>query len=338
MINCSMNIDHYTDNSTYVSYPLVVYGVVHNYIVFVLGTVANSVALWCISRCTKTNVAMKLLMMSVFFSLLVICLITRPVMAEKLIGSMYCDTSRPDDRVLLGFLILYSFCAQFELAAIAVVAVCRAVAVWASNAHVLRLRVAVCAVVGIFIYSFGTAVFLLGPMMANYIKDPLIANVVNGVYFFLNTFVPNITTMSCYVAMIIAMRRNGRRMATVKSSHSRFVNNATRGMFAVFVSNLVFGLPHSVYHMMPRPPLSYGIIFHVLFSMHFVVDPFVFMYFNHSYRRRVGERLWTAWVWVVGMCGAPPPKTPTHLTTSTTTSSGGKDTLHTKDQRAEQNV
>ncbi|XP_047476938.1 uncharacterized protein LOC125030730 isoform X1 [Penaeus chinensis] len=337
-MNCSMNIDHYPDNSTYVSYPLVVYGIVHNYLVFVLGTIANSVALWCISRCTKTNVAMKLLMMSVFASLLVICLITRPVMAERLIGILYCDMTRLDLRVLHGFTILYAFCAQFELAAIAVVAVCRAVAVWASNAHVLRLRVAVGAVVGIFIYSFATSVFLLGPMMANYIKDQEMANVANGVYFFLNTFVPIITTMSCYVAMIIAMRRNGRRMAKVQSSHSRVVNNATRGMFAVFVSNLVFGIPHSVYHMLPRPSLSFSIIAHILFYTHFVVDPFVFMYFNHSYRRRVGERLWAAWVWVVGRCGAPTPKTPAPLTTSTTTSSGGKETLHRKDQLAEQNV
>ncbi|XP_047476939.1 uncharacterized protein LOC125030730 isoform X2 [Penaeus chinensis] len=291
-MNCSMNIDHYPDNSTYVSYPLVVYGIVHNYLVFVLGTIANSVALWCISRCTKTNVAMKLLMMSVFASLLVICLITRPVMAERLIGILYCDMTRLDLRVLHGFTILYAFCAQFELAAIAVVAVCRAVAVWASNAHVLRLRVAVGAVVGIFIYSFATSV----------------------------------------------MRRNGRRMAKVQSSHSRVVNNATRGMFAVFVSNLVFGIPHSVYHMLPRPSLSFSIIAHILFYTHFVVDPFVFMYFNHSYRRRVGERLWAAWVWVVGRCGAPTPKTPAPLTTSTTTSSGGKETLHRKDQLAEQNV
>lgn len=81
--------------------------------------------MWCISRCTKTNAAMKLLMMSIFAALLVICLITRPVMAERLMGSLYCDMTRPDLRVLLGFAILYSFCAQFELAAIAVVAVCR---------------------------------------------------------------------------------------------------------------------------------------------------------------------------------------------------------------------
>lgn len=337
-MNCSINIDYYKDNSTYVAQSLLVYGVVHNYIVFFLGTFANSVVLWCISRCTKTNMAMKLLMMSVFASLLVICLITRPVMAERLIGNLYCDPTRPDMKVLLAFALLYSFCAQFELAAIAVVAVCRTAAVWASNAYVLRLRVAVGAVVGIFIYSFLTAVFLLGALMVGYFKDPATEDVINGVYFFLNTLVPIATTMSCYVAMIIAMRRNGRRMAKVQSSHSRIVNNATRGMIAVFASNLLFGVPHSVYHMLPRPPQSYGIIFHVLFSTHFVVDPIVFMYFNHSYRRRVGERLWAAWVWAVGMCGAPTPKTPTPLTASTTTSSGGKDALHRQHQHAEQNV
>nr|XP_027219195.1 uncharacterized protein LOC113811612 isoform X1 [Penaeus vannamei] len=121
-MNCSINIDYYKDNSTYVAQSLLVYGVVHNYIVFFLGTFANSVVLWCISRCTKTNMAMKLLMMSVFASLLVICLITRPVMAERLIGNLYCDPTRPDMKVLLAFALLYSFCAQFELAAIAVVA------------------------------------------------------------------------------------------------------------------------------------------------------------------------------------------------------------------------
>ncbi|XP_042892275.1 uncharacterized protein LOC122266545 [Penaeus japonicus] len=336
-MECALNIDHFTDNSTYVSRHLMVYGAVHNYIVFALGVVLNGVALWCIRKCTKTNAAMKLLMMSVFAALFVICLFTRLVMAEALIGQIYCDPMRPKPTVLLGFSLLYALFAQFELAAIAVVAVFRTAAVWASNAYVLRMRVAVAAVITIFIYSFLTAVFLLGAMFVGYIKAPVL-DIVNGVYFFLNTLLPIFTTMTCYVAMIIAMRRNKRRMAQVQSSHSRVVNNATRGMMAVFASNLIFGVPHSIYHLMPRPSQSFGIIFHVLFSTHFIVDPLVFIYFNHSYRRRVCERLWAGWAWVAGKCGGPAPTTPRPLGSSTTTSLDVKMGAREKHQHAGQVV
>lgn len=128
----------------------------------------------------------------------------------------------------------------------------------------------------------------------------------------------------------LQMIRNKRRMAKVQSNRpgSRVVNNATRAMIAVFVSNLIFGLPHSIYHLIPHPPPSYDIIFHVLFSTHFVIDPLVFIYFNHSYRRRISERLFAIRAWIATKCcGRTLVATPT-FNSSTTTSSSHKETSH----------
>lgn len=65
------------------------------------------------------------------------------------------------------------------------------------------------------------------------------------------------------------------------------MDQATRAMLAVFISNLVFSLPHSIYHLMGRLPHYYSVIFHILFSAHFVVDPLVFIFVNLHHRRRV---------------------------------------------------
>lgn len=69
------------------------------------------------------------------------------------------------------------------------------------------------------------------------------------------------------------------------------MDHATRAMLAVFISNLIFGIPHSIHHLMGKQPHYMKVIFHVLFSTHFMVDPLAFVWFNSGYRRRVAAKI-----------------------------------------------
>lgn len=89
------------------------------------------------------------------------------------------------------------------------------------------------------------------------------------------------------------LQRNKRRLAAsqCQAREVTVMDQATRAMLAVFISNLIFGIPHSVHHLMGKQPHYMKIIFHVLFSTHFVVDPLAFVWFNSGYRRRVAAKM-----------------------------------------------
>lgn len=96
------------------------------------------------------------------------------------------------------------------------------------------------------------------------------------------------------VVLVMQVRRNKRRLAGSQhegSGATSVVDQATRAMTAVFVSNLLMGIPHSVFHLLENPSLTLDIIFHGLFYTHFIVDPVVFIWYNRDYHQRVGERL-----------------------------------------------
>lgn len=90
-----------------------------------LGTSGNVVALWCVASCTKTRRPMKVLLMSVFVPVLVICVGTGPVVIEVLLGLINCDAHRISLTAMITHLFVYSIMAQSELANIAVIAVLR---------------------------------------------------------------------------------------------------------------------------------------------------------------------------------------------------------------------
>lgn len=98
------------------------------------------------------------------------------------------------------------------------------------------------------------------------------------------------------------MRRNRQRLAALESgtSTSRTLDQATRAMVAVFISNLVFGLPHAIYHMRTTFSFLLELSFHMIFYTHFVVDPVVFIWFNNNHRQQVKEKLHAAWNFVLG--------------------------------------
>ncbi len=90
-----------------------------------LGTSGNAVALWCVTSCTKTRRPMKVLLMSVFVPVLLICVVSRPAVIETLLTLISCDKSKVSIVAVIISVFVYSILAQSELASIAVVAVVR---------------------------------------------------------------------------------------------------------------------------------------------------------------------------------------------------------------------
>lgn len=92
------------------------------------------------------------------------------------------------------------------------------------------------------------------------------------------------------------MQRNKRRLAASQCQGSQTreatrMDQVMRAMLAVFISNLIFGIPHSIHHLQGKQPHYMKVIFHVLFSTHFMVDPLAFVWFNSGYRRRVADKI-----------------------------------------------
>ena len=97
----------------------------------------------------------------------------------------------------------------------------------------------------------------------------------------------HVTTYTCLFPQV---RYNKRRVAS--SNHAaltgKVMDQATRAMLAVFISNLLLGLPHSIYHILPFDfsILPYVIV-HTIFYAHLIIDPLAFLCSNLHHRQRL---------------------------------------------------
>ncbi|XP_050700393.1 uncharacterized protein LOC126987464 [Eriocheir sinensis] len=173
---------------------------------------------------------------------------------------------------------------------------CRARAVWAPLGGPVRLRTAVAVVVGVGLYNLSmtmveAAVFLTQviPSRAKY----ALLTAYNVVHYFL----PVLLTLACYLSSIVAVRRNMRNRLVLtggqdKAVGTKLMDEATRALLAVFLSNLVFVLPISICNILSLDShFTTIIIMFVVFLTHLFVDPLVFVCFNRHHRRRVLQAL-----------------------------------------------
>ncbi|XP_042206604.1 uncharacterized protein LOC121855614 isoform X2 [Homarus americanus] len=251
----------------------------------------NVVAVWCVVTCNKIHPPVKLVLSSVFVTTFLMCLVVMPFAAQVSLSKLLCEPSRIPLAVSMSFGLLYTTLAEMELFYISAVAFLRAVAVWSPHRRSIGMKMAVGIVVSVFLYSITTTLGLLGPIWMRFVKEKSTAGMVVGlVYTFLHTLLPVLLTMACYCSMMLAVCRNKRRLAA-HSQHStnsvRVIDEATRAMMAVFVTNLLLALPHSVFHLFYDLPFTTYVIIHVLFFSHFLVDPMVFIWFNGGHRQRV---------------------------------------------------
>ncbi|XP_045599438.1 uncharacterized protein [Procambarus clarkii] len=264
----------------------------------------NGVAVWCVVKCPKTKPAAKVLLCSVFVPILVLCLVSKPALAEMLMAILTCDENRTPKTFRVVTSLLYSGLAQMELLSISALSVVRAVAVRSARRHILKLKTALLLVVIITFCSLLMAVGLLGSLTLGYLEGHQVRRGTSLLYFFLKTMLPFLITAVSYSFMMLVIYRNKRQMARSEQptrGHSA-VDQATCAMLAVFISNLLFGLPHAIFHLLDKPSHTADIIFHVLFYTHFIADPVVFVWCNRSYRRRVGERMHAGVAWMTHWC------------------------------------
>ncbi|KAG0713595.1 hypothetical protein GWK47_015872 [Chionoecetes opilio] len=139
--------------------------------------------------------------------------------------------------------------------------------------------------------------------------------------------------IAIYSTAMTTIRRNKRRLTSTlpNASRGQVMDQATRAMLAVFISNLVFVLPHSIYHVLPLDFDTFTyLIVHTILYTHLFVDPLVFLFFNLHHRQRFLHALKSYQRWV---SFRPPPSSPhtastlpLHFTssTSTSTSTDGK--------------
>ncbi|XP_050693415.1 uncharacterized protein LOC126984064 isoform X2 [Eriocheir sinensis] len=299
--------------------PLLWLAVVHNICIAIFGILGNAVALWCVASCTKTRRPVKVLLMSVFVPVLVICVGSRPLVVEIALGLINCDAHRISLTATIAHLFAYSIMAQSELAFIAVIAVVRVAAVWTTGKSDLKMRVAVTLVLSVIAYSLITGIVIFGAVVTKRVEGKT-RDALSFLYFFLATLLPVLVTFASYALMIIAVQRNKRRLAaTLQQPRAGAVmDQATRAMLAVFISNLVFSLPHSIYHLMGTLPHYYSVIFHILFSAHFVVDPLVFIFANLHHRRRVLDLLAACTQRMTRQLPRPPSRSVSPVTTNST--------------------
>lgn len=102
--------------------------------------------------------------------------------------------------------------------------------------------------------------------------------------------IANVQTPFIYIFQVW---RNKRRMAASQHvatvvGQQKVMDQATRAMLAVFVSNLLFCLPHSVYHILPQDFRIFSyVIVHCVFYTHLFVDPLAYLCSNLHHRRRL---------------------------------------------------
>lgn len=94
------------------------------------------------------------------------------------------------------------------------------------------------------------------------------------------------------------VHRNKRRLERQQHDHrrgaeaatgggGRVMNQATKALLALSVSNLAYGLPHGIFHLIKDTSHTEFLLVHLFFYHHFIVDPLVFLWYNESHRQRV---------------------------------------------------
>ncbi|KAG0699538.1 hypothetical protein GWK47_025785 [Chionoecetes opilio] len=286
--------------------------IVHCYCVIVIGTLCNAVALWCVATCDKTRRPVKVLLLAIFIPAMLTCLIVYSVFAEFRVSLLTCDSNRISRKVMLITWTVFLILEQIERASIAFVAVIRIpitvminlwaepLSVWAPHRQKLGLRptvmaMALASLYFIIIHVVVTVMLMEGKLghswNLSYVFSlfntamPMVITVV----FFLNTTLPVIITAVAYSVIIVIIQRNKRRLAgsQPQEQEATTMDQATRAMLALFISNLLFGLPHSIFRLLGKYPVHIYIAVHIWFANHFVVDSLAFVWFNTCYRRRV---------------------------------------------------
>lgn len=267
--------------------------IVNMYCVIIFGILGNATALWCVATCPKTQRPVKVLLFSVFLPIMLFCMVTGPVYVEFLSALLTCDPDRIAKKIVGIFGILGVILVRIEQPSIAAISAVRAAAVWAPHRPKLGIKGAVGLVVVTCIYAVLTT---LVPATYGFMKkkgDEQSVSPVAIIVFVVITL-PLLITIVSYILMMFVIQRNKRRLVASQQQArmTTTMDQVTQAMLAVFISNMVFCLPFYAYRLMnDKQPMYMKLIFEIIFSLHFIADPLMYIWFNSGCREKVFSSL-----------------------------------------------
>ncbi|XP_045118285.1 G-protein coupled receptor 35-like [Portunus trituberculatus] len=313
MVNCTIPWDTFQGD---IPDSLLHFFIFYCYAVSSVGLICNVVALWCVVSCPRTRPAVKVLLCALFSSTLLMCVLVMPFMAYVGLSKVRCSVYLPTP-LTEGMVLLYIVLTEMELLFIVVMAFLRTVAVWSPQRHQVKLRTSLALVAGVALYATVTTLVVFWRGIN------IVTKLSARIYNCLNFLAPVVLTLACYLSMIVAVRYNKSRVAS--SNHAaltgKVMDQATRAMLAVFISNLLLGLPHSIYHILPVDfSIIPYVIVHIIFYAHLIVDPLAFLCSNHHHRQRLLQAV-TSCLNVIPCRSRPPSHAtstlPLHITPQT---------------------
>ncbi|KAK8404090.1 hypothetical protein O3P69_000265 [Scylla paramamosain] len=240
MTNCSTIFKQFTDSATQF---FLHYAVASCF----LGLLCNAVVLWCVVGCPRTRPSVKVLLCALFSTTLLMCLLRLSLYAYFL---LWCD----DNSIHLFYNLLSIIgviLTVMELLYIFVIAFLRTMAVWSTQRHQVKLRTSMALVVGVALYVIaigGVAV----AVSSFHVEDIFISEIVIRIILVLQIFPASgshprlLLLYDIRDSLSSQVIRNKRRLAATQDTAAtgKVMDQATRALLAVFISNLLFIVPH----------------------------------------------------------------------------------------------
>ncbi|XP_047486286.1 uncharacterized protein LOC125037271 isoform X2 [Penaeus chinensis] len=239
-------------------------------------------SLWCLKTCKKMQTGMKIQLFFFFTTTLAISFVVLPAYAVMDYWRFLCWQG--GIIVKLCSFTTYTVLGIIERNVFTVIATYRMIAVcfplkyqqWCQRRVVLSIEIAICFCV---VLLWAVAIFTqdLGTVEIN---DPS-SYALGRVLFYLFLLVPIIITVVAYVTMIAYMRfKKGPR-----NSHR---NQVSFGLGILILTNLLLDVPHIMMHLSGVDSMSLPfILIHVIYRLHYALDPFLFVGMNAPYRQKV---------------------------------------------------
>ncbi|XP_042875810.1 uncharacterized protein LOC122255648 [Penaeus japonicus] len=255
----------------------------------IVGSVGSGLSLWCLVSCKRIKSGMKL-QLCLFFSLLfLINLVAMPGAAVAELLAVQCHQFTPT--VHLGQVALYTIAATMERNACALLAVYRFAAVcWPHKYQVLSHQLVVAVLNGIVlggVMLLWLVVFLKQDLDELDVNNPSLYDMGRELYFGI-LLTPMVVAFVAYVAMISVITYRKHSMGEQERERPSMREQVYFAVGVLIVINLLLDGPHIILHLMgiPSKDLAF-IVIHVVYRLHFALDPIIFIGLNAQYRRKV---------------------------------------------------
>ncbi|XP_045620733.2 uncharacterized protein [Procambarus clarkii] len=269
--------------------------------VSVLGAVGNSMSLWCLVKCGRTNKATKFLLCFFFSILLGVCVVTLPSISFVNHARAFCQYEWVPEGFYITTSIFSTFLIQFERVNFTAISVFRCVAVWEPHVFHKVSRVSIVLIMEAVLAFYVVLPWLLGVILSHgdVHYDGKVSQVKFGekslndmVYrwYGVNYTTTFLATLLAYILLIVAIvrreKRAGERTTDATMDHVSFT------IQVILLANLLLDGPHVIVHLLEGQRLA-NIIIHMIFNLHLVIDPAVFVGLNVHYRSAVLHRIKT---------------------------------------------